>query len=57
MRIAIRTVARDLGARPERLLMVDYQQRASADDNLPPLRDVFVAFGSWKRARREAAVA
>ena len=37
--------------------MVDYQQRASADDNLPPLRDVFVAFGSWKRARREAAVA
>jgi hypothetical protein len=53
---AIRTVARDLGARPERLLMVDYQQHASADPSLPELSDVFAAFGSWKRARREAAV-
>ena len=52
---AIRTVARDLGARPERLLMVDYQQQASADPSLPELSDVFTAFGSWKRARREAA--
>src|SRR5215212_4144699 len=52
---AIRTVARDLGARPERLLMVDYQQHATADPSLPELSDVFTAFGSWKRARREAA--
>ena len=52
---AIRTVARELGARPERLLMVDYQQHASADPSLPELSDVFAAFGSWKRARREAA--
>jgi hypothetical protein len=52
---AIRTVARELGARPERLLMVDYQQHASADPSLPELSDVFTAFGSWKRARREAA--
>ena len=52
---AIRTVAEELGARPERLLMVDYQQRASADPSLPELGDVFAAFGSWKRARREAA--
>ena len=52
---AIRTVARDLGARPERLLMVDYQQHASGDDSLPELSDVFAAYGSWKRARREAA--
>ena len=54
---AIRTVARELGARPERLLMVDYQQHASSDPSLPELSDVFAAFGSWKRARREAAAA
>jgi hypothetical protein len=56
IREAIRRVADELGSRPERLLMVDYQQRASADDSLPSLSDVFSAFGSWKRARREAAV-
>jgi hypothetical protein len=55
VRDAIRTVAEELGARPERLLMVDYQQRASGDPELPALTDVFAAFGSWKRARREAA--
>jgi hypothetical protein len=55
VRLAIRMVAHELGARPERLLMVDYQQRASADKSLPSLHDVFAAFGSWKRARREAA--
>lgn len=52
---AIRVVARELGSRPERLLMVDYQQHASADPSLPELSDVFAAYGSWKRARREAA--
>ncbi len=52
---AIRKVAAELGARPERLLMVDYQQQATADPSLPELSDVFAAFGSWKRARREAA--
>ena len=52
---AIREVAEEVGSRPERLLMVDYQQRASDDDSLPPLSDVFAAFGSWKRARRAAA--
>jgi hypothetical protein len=56
VREAIRRVANDLGSRPERLLMVDYQQRAMADDTLPTLSDVFSAFGSWKRARREAAI-
>jgi hypothetical protein len=55
VRTAIRSVAEEMGARPERLLMVDYQQRASADQSLPALSDVFAAFGSWKRARREAA--
>jgi len=54
---AIRTVARELGSRPERLLMVDYQQHVSSDPSLPDLSDVFTAFGSWKRARREAAAA
>ena len=56
IRDAIRKVADELGSRPERLLMVDYQQRASTDESLPSLSDVFSAFGSWKRARREAAV-
>jgi hypothetical protein len=52
---AIRSVAKEIGERPERLLMVDYQQRAAEDADLPPLRDVFAAFGSWKNARRQAA--
>jgi hypothetical protein len=55
VRKAIRQVAEDAGQRPERLLMVDYQQRASDDDALPALSDVFAAYGSWKRARRAAA--
>jgi hypothetical protein len=55
VREAIRNVAEQLGSRPERLLMVDYQQRASLDEDLPELSDVFAAFGSWKRARKEAA--
>jgi hypothetical protein len=52
---AIREVAEEVGSRPERLLMVDYQQHASDDDKLPSLADVFAAYGSWKRARRAAA--
>jgi hypothetical protein len=55
VREAIRSVAADLGSRPERLLMVDYQQQTAADPKLPGLPEVFAAFGSWKRARREAA--
>jgi hypothetical protein len=54
---AIREVAARLGFQPERLLMVDYQQEAATDDSLPSLTDVFARFGSWKRARREAAAA
>jgi hypothetical protein len=48
-------VADAVGSRPERLLMVDYQQHASDDERLPPLSTVFAAYGSWKRARRAAA--
>jgi hypothetical protein len=55
VRDAIRAVAKRTGSRPERLLMVDYQQRAAKDKSLPSLREVFAAFGSWKRARRESA--
>lgn len=54
---AIRRVAEEAGQRPERLLMVDYQQRASDDDSLPALSDVFAAYGGWKRARRAASKA
>lgn len=53
----IRRVAEESGARPERLLMVDYQQRAAGDETLPELSEIFAAFGSWKRARRAAAAA
>jgi hypothetical protein len=52
---AIRDVAEMVGARPERLLMVDYQQQASDDKELPGLDQIFAAYGSWKRARRAAA--
>jgi hypothetical protein len=52
---AIRHVAEAIGTRPERLLMLDYQERASGDEGLPALAEVFAAFGSWKRARRAAA--
>ena len=52
----IRSVAEELGSPPERLLMVDYQQRAAEDESLPDLTDVFAAFGSWKTARRKAAL-
>jgi hypothetical protein len=55
VRLAIRRVAEKTGSRPERLLMVDYQQRAAKDKSLPSLSEVFAAFGSWKRARRESA--
>jgi hypothetical protein len=57
VRAGIRAVARELGAAPERLPMVDYQQRAVGDPDLPDLTDVFATFGSWKKARREAAAA
>jgi hypothetical protein len=55
VRNAIRRVAEKTGSRPERLLMVDYQQRAAKDKSLPSLSEVFAAFGSWKRARRESS--
>lgn len=57
IRDAIRSVAAKVGSQPERLLMVDYQQRAATDQSLPTLGDVFAVFGSWKRARRESALA
>ena len=50
----IREAARQVGERPERLLMVDYQQMAAVDPDLPPLPAVFAAYGSWKAARRRA---
>ena len=52
---AIRAVAHDTSVPPERLLMVDYQQHAIRDDSLPQLHEILGLFGSWKRARREAA--
>ena len=37
---AIREVAESRGERPDRLLMVDYQQLAAHGPGLPPLQDV-----------------
>lgn len=54
---SIRAVAGIVGERPDRLLMVDYQQVAVVDSRIPPLSDVFATFGSWKSARRQAAEA
>lgn len=54
---AIRSVASDRGERPEKLLMVDYQQIAVVEPDLPSLHDVLAAFGNWKSARRRAAEA
>ncbi len=51
----IQQAAKEVGERPERLLMVDYQQLSATDPALPDLSDVFAAYGSWKRARRLAA--
>jgi hypothetical protein len=51
----IRRVAEIVGDRPERLLMIDYQQRCAASPDLPPLADVLATYGSWKSARRAAA--
>jgi hypothetical protein len=51
----IRTVAKQLGERPERLLMVDYQQMTVQDADLPSLSDIFTVYGGWKAARRHAA--
>lgn len=48
-------VADAAGVAPERLLMVEYQQRAARDAELPQLHEVLARFGSWKQARREAA--
>lgn len=55
IRAGIRRVADDTSVAPERLLMVDYQQHATRDPSLPQLHEVLGAYGSWKRARREAA--
>lgn len=55
VRDGIRAVAERSGSRPDRLLMVEYQQRAAVDEDLPPLSEIFAAFGSWKQARRAAA--
>lgn len=55
IRAGIRAVASRAGVAPERLLMVDYQQHLGGGEDLPELNEVLAAFGSWKRARREAA--
>jgi len=52
---AIRNVGAEPRPRPQRPLDGAYPEQPSPDPSLPELSDVFAAFGSWKRARRQAA--
>jgi hypothetical protein len=55
--VALRAVAGDVGCPLDRLRMLDYQELAEQNPELPPLAGVIATFGTWKKARREAAVA
>jgi len=55
VRAALGRVAAEMGLRIERLLMVDYQDRAAHDPSLPQLPEVLALYGGWKAARRDAA--
>jgi hypothetical protein len=52
---ALHAVADQVGCPLDRLRMLDYQQEAEQDPDLPALADVIATFGSWKKARRAAA--
>jgi hypothetical protein len=52
---ALREVAGQLGCPLDRLRMLDYQNEAEQDVDLPVLADVIATFGTWKQARRAAA--
>lgn len=52
---ALRSVARQVGCPVERLRMLDYQQAAELDDELPGLAGVLATFATWKGARATAA--
>jgi len=54
---ALRDVADNVGCPLDRLRMLDYQEEAQLDPELPPLAGVIATFGTWKKARREAAAA
>jgi hypothetical protein len=53
--VALARVAAEMGVRIDRLLMVDYQDRAAHDPSLPQLPEVLALYGGWKAARRDAA--
>ncbi len=55
--VALRDVAGAVGCPLDRLRMLDYQEEAEQDPDLPPLSGVIATFGTWKKARREAALA
>ena len=48
---ALRGVADAVGCPVERLRMLDYQQAAEQDGELPTLGDVLATFSTWKQAR------
>lgn len=52
---ALRAVAAQVGCPVERLRMLDYQQAAELDDELPGLANVLATFSTWKGARATAA--
>lgn len=53
--LALRDVAGNVGCPLDRLRMLDYQEVAEQNPELPPLAGVIATFGTWKKARREAA--
>lgn len=55
VRAALRTVAEQQGCAVERLRMLDYQEHAERDPELPGLSTVLATFATWKAARAAAA--
>jgi hypothetical protein len=52
---AVSEVADRVGCAVERVRMLDYQEAAEEDGELPQLATVLATFGTWKRARHAAA--
>lgn len=54
--VALRRTADAVGCTVERLRMLDYQDEAERDGDLPSLSSVLATFGTWKAARSAAAL-
>lgn len=52
---ALRKSSGEVGCPVERLRMLDYQQQAERDPEMPDLSSVLATFSTWKAARAAAA--